>query len=88
MIAKYDAGNPDALRRRWPGRAAEGVSPARAAGLPRGVAEGVPELGAKDPMFKKLYDSMTAFRDKEIPWFRVAEGGFDGLMAAPAQSEA
>lgn len=46
------------------------------------------ELGAKDPMFKKLYDSMTAFRDKEIPWFRVAEGGFDGLMAAPAQSEA
>ena len=32
------------------------------------------ELGAKDPMFKKLYDSMTAFRDKEIPWFRVAEG--------------
>ena len=46
------------------------------------------EMGAKDPMFKKLYDSMTAFRDKEIPWFRVAEGGFDGLMAAPAQPEA
>ena len=43
------------------------------------------ELSAKDPMFKKLYESMTAFRDKEIPWFRLAEGSFDNFMATAGQ---
>ena len=38
------------------------------------------EFSAKDPMFKKVYDDMVAFRDNEIPWFRVAEGSFDGFM--------
>lgn len=88
MIAKYDAGNPDALRR----LVAKG---AQLKAFPRPVLQACreasqkvfQELGAKDPMFKKLYDSMAAFRDKEIPWFRVAEGGFDGLMAAPGQPE-
>jgi TRAP-type mannitol/chloroaromatic compound transport system substrate-binding protein len=31
--------------------------------------------------FKKVYDSMTAFRKDEVLWFRVAEGGFDNFMA-------
>lgn len=31
---------------------------------------------------------MTAFRDKEIPWFRVAEGSFDSLMATLGQPAA
>ena len=84
MIAKYDAGNPDAPPPGGQGRAAEGVSRPVLQACREASQKVFQEMGAKDPMFKKLYDSMTAFRDKEIPWFRVAEGGFDGLMAAPA----
>ena len=81
MIATYDAQNPVALRR----LVAEG---AVLKSFPKPVldacyAESVKlyeELGAKDPAFKKVYDNMVAFRDSEIPWFRVAEGGYDSYM--------
>ena len=36
---------------------------------------------AKNPKFKKVYDSWKAFRDDQILWFRVAEQNFDGFMA-------
>jgi len=38
-------------------------------------------------MFKRVYDSMVAFRDNEIPWFRVAEGSYDGFMATVARGK-
>ncbi|WP_332613509.1 TRAP transporter substrate-binding protein [Achromobacter sp. ESBL13] len=86
MIAKYDAGNPDALRR----LVSRG---AQLKAFPKPVLQACydaslaayKELGAKDPMFKKLYDSMVAFRDKEVPWFRVAEGSFDSMIATLGQ---
>lgn len=89
MIAKYDAGNPDALRRLV-------QRGAQLKAFPRPVLQAAhaaalklyQELSARDPMFKKLYESMTAFRDKEIPWFRVAEGSFDSLMATFGQAGA
>ncbi len=89
MIAKYDAGNPDALRRLV-------QRGAQLKAFPRPVLQAAhaaalklyQELSARDPMFKKLYESMTAFRDKEIPWFRVAEGSFDSLMATLGQAGA
>jgi TRAP-type mannitol/chloroaromatic compound transport system substrate-binding protein len=31
-------------------------------------------------MFKKLLDSMKAFRPDGVAWFRVAEGTFDNFM--------
>ncbi|WP_459614516.1 TRAP transporter substrate-binding protein [Bordetella sp. 2513F-2] len=82
MIAKYDAENPAALRR----LVSQG---AQLKAFPKSVMDACyaeslkvyEEFSAKDPMFKKLYDSMVAFRDNEIPWFRVAEGSFDGFMA-------
>ncbi|ANN65513.1 TRAP transporter substrate-binding protein [Bordetella bronchialis] len=81
MIAKYDAENPAALRRLI-------ANGAQLRAFPKSVmdacyAESVKvyaEMSAKSPMFKKLYDSMVAFRDNEIPWFRVADGSFDGYM--------
>ena len=81
MIAKYDAENPAALRR----LVADG---AVLKAFPKPVMDACyaesqklyQEYAAKDPMFKKLYDSMVAFRDNEIPWFRVAEGSYDGFM--------
>ena len=86
MIAKYDAGNPDALRR----LVSHG---AQLKAFPKPVLQACheaslaayKELSAKDPMFKKLYDSMVAFRDKQIPWFRLAEGSFDNLVATMSQ---
>ena len=89
MIAKYDAGNPDALRR----LVSRG---AQLKAFPKPVLQACyeasmaayKEMSAKDPMFKKLYDSMTAFRDKEVPWFRVAEGSFDNLLATLGQPAA
>ncbi|KAG0735847.1 hypothetical protein G6F24_018573 [Rhizopus arrhizus] len=89
MIAKYDAGNPDALRR----LVSRG---AQLKAFPKPVLQACyeaslaayKEMGAKDPMFKKLYESMTPSRDKEVPWFRVAEGCFDNLIATLGQPAA
>ena len=86
MIAKYDAGNPDALRRLVQrGAQLKAFPKPMLQAAHEAALKLYQELSAKDPMFKKLYESMTAFRDKDIPWFRVAEGGFDSLMADLAQ---
>ena len=37
------------------------------------------ELSAKNPKFKKIYDSLKAFRADENVWFRVAENTFDNF---------
>ena len=42
------------------------------------------ELSAKDPKFKKIYDSLKAFRSDENLWFRVAENTPDDFMARPS----
>jgi TRAP-type mannitol/chloroaromatic compound transport system substrate-binding protein len=38
------------------------------------------EVGAKNAEFKKVYDSMVAFRGDEYLWWQVAELGFDAFM--------
>ena len=38
------------------------------------------EVSAKNPEFKKVYDSMVAFRGDEYLWWQVAELGFDAFM--------
>ncbi|MFW7341554.1 TRAP transporter substrate-binding protein [Pollutimonas sp. H1-120] len=83
MIATYDAENPSALKR----LIAEG---AKLRAFPKAVMEACynesnkvyAEFSAKDPVFKKLYEAYSEFRDHEIPWFRVAEGSFDQFMAS------
>ena len=39
------------------------------------------ETTAKNAEFKKVYDSMIAFRKEEVLWFRVVENTFDNYMA-------
>src|SRR5260370_28705150 len=83
MVAKYDAGNPAALRRLV--AAGTQLRP-----FPRQVLEACyeeaykyyDELSAKDPKFKKIYDAMKAFRTEENIWFRVAENSFDNFNFA------
>jgi len=80
MVPKYDAGNPAALRRLV-------ASGTELRPFPRAVLEPCfneaykyyDELAAKDPKFKKIYDSLKAFRADQNLWFRVAENTFDNF---------
>src|SRR5499426_856394 len=80
MVPKYDAGNPAALRRLV-------ASGTELRPFPRTVLEPCfaeaykfyDELAAKDPKFKKIYDSLKAFRADQNLWFRVAENTFDNF---------
>jgi TRAP-type mannitol/chloroaromatic compound transport system substrate-binding protein len=80
--AKYDAENPKALRE----LVASGTKlhpfsqPIMEAAF-AAANEVYKEASAKSPAFKKIYDSMTAFRRDEVLWFRVAENTFENFMA-------
>ena len=37
-------------------------------------------LSQTNPHFKKLYESLTAFRSDSLAWNQVAELGFDSFM--------
>ncbi len=38
------------------------------------------EISARNPVFKKLYDSMTAFRNEQYRWHQVCEATYDTYM--------
>jgi TRAP-type mannitol/chloroaromatic compound transport system substrate-binding protein len=81
MQSKYDAGNPAALKRLV-------AAGAQLRGFPQPVMEACykaatdtyNEVSAKNAAFKKVYDSMVAFRGNEYLWWQVAELGFDAFM--------
>jgi TRAP-type mannitol/chloroaromatic compound transport system substrate-binding protein len=81
MNAKYDAVNPGALRRLV-------ASGAQLRPFPQPVMEAsykaaldtYNEVSAKNADFKKVYESMVAFRNEEYLWWQVAELGFDAFM--------
>ncbi len=77
-VSKYDAENPDALRRVVSQGAV--LKP-----FPRDVLDAsyreafklYREIAAQNPKFKKIYEHWSAFREKEIQWFRIGEFPFD-----------
>ena len=81
MVARYDAQNPAALKKLVAGGtqlrpfSREILTAAYKASL-----EVYKEASDKSPAFKKIYDSMVAFRSEQLLWFRVAEKGFDDFM--------
>ncbi len=87
MLAKYDAGNPAALRRLVAGGTQ--LKP-----YPREVLEAsykaanelYDETAAANPNFKKVYEAWKPFRDEEFLWFRVAENNFDNFVFTAAQT--
>ena len=90
MTARYDARNPEALRR----LVAAGT---QLRAFPRPVMEAArksalelyDELSAKSPHFKKIYEAWNKFRAEETLWFRVAEHSFDTFMnSVDAQTRA
>jgi len=81
MMARYDAGNPGALRRLVAGGA-------QLRSFPQSVVEACyaaanelyAETAAKNPDFKKMLDSVVAFRNDQYLWWQVAEYGYDSAM--------
>ncbi len=81
MQAKYDAVNPQALKR----LVANG---AQLRPFPQPVMEAFykatkdtyADTASKNPDFNKVLDSMVAFRGDEYLWWQVAELGFDAFM--------
>jgi TRAP-type mannitol/chloroaromatic compound transport system substrate-binding protein len=79
--AKYDARNPGALR-----RLIAGGTELRAFSQPimeaalKASNEVNAETAATNPDFKKVLDSMQAFRNDEYFWWQVAEYGYDTFM--------
>ncbi len=83
MQARYDAKNPDALKRLV-------NAGAKLHRFPKDVMEAAfkealalyGELSAKNPAWKKIYDDYSKSRAEQVLWFRFAEAGFDDFMQA------
>jgi TRAP-type mannitol/chloroaromatic compound transport system substrate-binding protein len=83
MLARYDVGNPKALRR----LVAAGVqlrpfSREILNAAWKAANEVYAETAEKNPRFRKVYEPWKAFRDEQVLWFRVAEQNFDAFMAS------
>ena len=79
--SKYDASNPAALKRLL----AEGTqlrffSPAIMEACLQAALEVYAETSAKNADFKKVWDSIVAFRNDQYLWWRVAEYSYDDFM--------
>lgn len=81
MLARYDALNPQALKRVVAGGAQ--LRP-----FPREIMRAgyktafklYEETAASNPRFKKVYEAWKTFRADELLWFRVAENTFDNFV--------
>jgi TRAP-type mannitol/chloroaromatic compound transport system substrate-binding protein len=81
MLARYDAGNPEALRRLVAGGA-------RLRTFPRPILEAAliaanelyTELAQKSVHFKRIFGDWNRFRSEQFLWFRVAEATYDNFV--------
>src|SRR6202048_5000168 len=74
MVAKYDAANPAALRRLVAaGAEMKPFSQPVLEACYKASNDIYAETSAKNPEFKKVYDSMAAFRGDEYLWWQVAD---------------
>lgn len=81
MLAKYDAENPNALKRLVGGGAQlRAFNKDILDACYKAAEEVYAETSATNAPFKKMYESMTKFRDLENLWFSVAEGTYDRFM--------
>jgi TRAP-type mannitol/chloroaromatic compound transport system substrate-binding protein len=89
MLAHYDTVNPAALRRLVAGGAQLRPFPADVMDACfKAAGEAFDETSAKNADFKKIYESMKAFRGEENLWFQVADGSYDNFMQAKQRAGA
>jgi len=87
MMGKYDAQNPDALKRLLAGGALlRPFPPEVMEAAYKAVQELYAEISAKNAKFKKIYDPWKAFVELENQWFQVAENTFDNFMIRQARA--
>jgi TRAP-type mannitol/chloroaromatic compound transport system substrate-binding protein len=80
-LARYDARNPEALRRLV-------ASGTQLRAFPRPVLEAslkaanelYAELAQKSAHFKRIYEGWSRFRAEQFLWFRVAEASYDNFV--------
>jgi TRAP-type mannitol/chloroaromatic compound transport system substrate-binding protein len=81
MLAKYDAANPLAIKRLVAAGALLRPFPQPVMeAFYKATKETYADTASKNPEFKKVLDSMVAFRGNEYTWWQVAELGFDAFM--------
>jgi TRAP-type mannitol/chloroaromatic compound transport system substrate-binding protein len=81
MQARYDAGNPAALRRLVAGGAQlRPFSQPVMEACYRAANEVFAETSAANADFKKVYDAMLSFRNDQYLWWQVAEYTYDTFM--------
>jgi TRAP-type mannitol/chloroaromatic compound transport system substrate-binding protein len=86
MMAKYDQGNPPAMKKLLAGGTKlHAFSPAIMQACLKATKEVYAETSAANPNFKKVLDSMNAFTTNGYQWFQVAELGYDSFMARNPQ---
>lgn len=81
MLARYDSGNPQALKRLVGGGTQ--LRPFPKAVLEAGqkaAFELYHELAAKSPHFRAIYEEWMKFRADQFLWFRVAESSYDNFV--------
>ncbi|HET9902345.1 MAG TPA: TRAP transporter substrate-binding protein DctP [Xanthobacteraceae bacterium] len=80
-LSKYDALNAAALKRLIAaGAQLRGFSPEILEACYKAAGEIYADLAKTNTHFRKLYDSVTAFRSDGYAWFQVAELGFDAFQ--------
>ena len=81
MTAKYDVQNPQSLKRLVAGGALLRPFPQEVMEASyKSANEIYAEIAATNAHFKKMLDSLTAFRSDEYLWWQVAEYSFDTFM--------
>jgi TRAP-type mannitol/chloroaromatic compound transport system substrate-binding protein len=81
MMAKYDARNPAALKKLVAGGAVLKPFPAEVMeACFKAANDTYAEITAANPGFKKIYDSMTAYRADAFLWQQVSEATYDNFM--------
>jgi TRAP-type mannitol/chloroaromatic compound transport system substrate-binding protein len=81
MQAKYDARNPNALKRLIStGAVLESFSAAIMDAALKFAKEVYADTSAANPDFKKVYESMISFRGEQYLWWQVAEYHYDTFM--------
>ena len=81
MLARYDGGNPAALKRLvGGGTQLRPYPPAIMQASYKAAMELYAEISAKNAKFKTLIDHQMKFLEDQILWFRVCEANYDRFM--------
>jgi TRAP-type mannitol/chloroaromatic compound transport system substrate-binding protein len=81
VTGKYDYVNPAALKRLLVAGAILRPFPQDVLEACYKAANGIyADLSKSNPHFKKMYDSLSSFRNESLAWMQVAELGYDSFM--------